>query len=74
MLIRIIFRYRNKTIFLQFLETNLIKEVKDQVEKLLDGFNLDGMKIYNFATDEVLEDTKSLQKCGIKGDCAMAYK
>ena len=40
----------------------------------MDGYKLDDMKIYNFATDDVLEDQKSLQKCGIKGDCAMAYK
>ena len=66
-------RYRNKTMFLQFLETNLVKEVKAQVEKLSD-FKSDDMKIHNLNTDEVLEDQKSLQKCGIKGDCAMAYK
>lgn len=59
--------------FLQFLETNLVKEVKAQVEKLSD-FKMDDLTIYNLNTDEALEDQKSLQKCGIKGDCAMAYK
>merc|ERR1712126_526895 len=48
-------------------------EVKEQIEKLL-GFKTSDQKIFNFHSDEEFEDPKILQKCGIKGDCAMAYK
>ena len=54
-------------------ETNTVIEVKEQIEKLL-GFKTSDQKIFNFHSDEEFEDPKILQKCGIKGDCAMAYK
>ena len=54
-------------------ETNTVIEVKEQIEKLL-GFKTADQKIFNFHSDEEFEDPKILQKCGIKGDCAMAYK
>ena len=38
------------------------------------GFKTSDQKIFNFHSDEEFEDPKILQKCGIKGDCAMAYK
>ena len=38
------------------------------------GFKTADQKIFNFHSDEEFEDPKILQKCGIKGDCAMAYK
>jgi hypothetical protein len=66
-------RYQKQTVFLQFTETNTIREVKEQISRLL-GMTPEEQKIWSLNSNEEFEEQKILQKCGIKGDCAMAYK
>ena len=54
-------------------ETNTIREVKEQISRLL-GMTPEEQKIWSLNSNEEFEEQKILQKCGIKGDCAMAYK
>ena len=54
-------------------ETSKVSDVKNQIQRLLD-IDPDNQQIHDMNSDEELNDTSILQKCGIKGDCAMAYK